>query len=1022
MTKFSGMAAMLLCVSFASAEITLEFPVEPLNTGATRLNAGSSLVFDFAVDGSGNVTVDATTASGDPLAIATVNGWDGVVGSVANESLFNSSFQLTASGYRLGSSNNISLDGYQGGQLGIYGRNASRIDGANYAETEELKWEITDGNPELQFTGWVYTSDNGIGDSIIADADSAITNFNLAGRLGTNTLPGITLDSGEFLSFMQPTNGSHGFGLAGFSFDLVGAPVPLQLTTGIVEVAFSNTLTNRLLDVPIRLDYSVDGSGIVSLDASTSSSDPEAIAVVDGWDGATALFTNPVVFNSTFSLTLDAITETGGGRVALAETAPGGLGIQGQNSSRIDGGGLATPNVETLRIATATGAARVGFKGVGWNNSANGVQMTASLGNHAATNAVGGVSGEWLLEGFTAASGETLALSTASAQGFALTGFSFELVVPEVQPRTNALPNIIVILADDLGYSDISHNPYSAPEVSTPNIDNLISNGVWFSDAYASGNICAPSRTGFLSGCYQHRIGVHHEGDVNASSFSATFPYFPQHLKQQFDGVEDYATQFVGKWHQGRDRTATVSVDGNNNGSFTEDEFDYGLAEEATLKYNPLKRGFDQVYGFVDLGGSSYWNYGRGFFDQLYRHEFEAPIDGIDDGDALETYMTTRFTEEACGFIETQAAADKPFFVYLSYNAVHTPMEAPSTPAGLSEGDPGWFPDAEYYNTNFPNMGQTPSYVYDNMSDADKQANRAILMAMLYHMDQGIGQVVDCLTTNGVLDNTIVVFWSDNGGSQASVAANDPLRERKHFNYEGGVRVPMTISWPDGLGAYHGTTVDAPVMSIDILPTALDAAEIEPINGFSALDGKSLLPLIRGEVDAVHDSLCWSEGVDTGEYSIRQGDWKLYIDQDVYELYHLRDDVGESNDLSLVHPERVRSMRQTFYAWMDEMTAVAGEAVDERLWSTVTPSGIPAEPAVIFQRVEAADGSFVVEYDEMAGWLTNRVFEATDSLTNGWAPVYPESLEQVDRFLDRSTFHAVFPATSSQQFFRVIAE
>lgn len=264
MTKFSGMAAMLLCVSFASAEITLEFPVEPLNTGATRLNAGSSLVFDFAVDGSGNVTVDATTASGDPLAIATVNGWDGVVGSVANESLFNSSFQLTASGYRLGSSNNISLDGYQGGQLGIYGRNASRIDGANYAETEELKWEITDGNPELQFTGWVYTSDNGIGDSIIADADSAITNFNLAGRLGTNTLPGITLDSGEFLSFMQPTNGSHGFGLAGFSFDLVGAPVPLQLTTGIVEVAFSNTLTNRLLDVPIRLDYSVDGSGIVS--------------------------------------------------------------------------------------------------------------------------------------------------------------------------------------------------------------------------------------------------------------------------------------------------------------------------------------------------------------------------------------------------------------------------------------------------------------------------------------------------------------------------------------------------------------------------------------------------------------------------------------------------------------------------------------------------------------------------------------------------------------------------------------
>jgi arylsulfatase A-like enzyme len=806
--------------------------------------------------------------------------------------------------------------------------------------------------------------------------------------------------------------------LAAYVSDIPGRPFGefssmLNVPTGVVELAFSNTLTNRLVGVPIQLDFTVDGDGLVSLDASTTSSDADAVSIVESWSGAVAWFTNSVTFNSSFSLTISAENESGSANVTLTEFDPGGLGVQGQNSSRIDGGGLATPNVETLCITPSCGAAEVVFQTLEWNNGINGSLMTASLDDAAATNTIG-TSGSWSLSGFSAASGEALELSTASANGCALTGLSFSLEVADVEPGTNALPNVVVILADDLGYSDISYNPYSAPEVSTPNIDGLIRSGVWFSDAYATGNICAPSRAGFLSGCYQQRIGVHDEGDVNAASFSYTYPYFPQHLKQQFDGIEDYACQFVGKWHQGRDRTASVSIDGNTNSVFTEFDYDYGTAAEQTMLYHPMKRGFDTCYGFINLGGQSYWNYEYGFFDDLWRFECDTPVDGVDDGDALETYLTTRFTEKACDFIETQSAADQPFFVYLSYNAVHTPMEAPASPDGLSEGDEGWYPDADWYDANYPDMGQTPSYVYDTMSDADKQANRAILMAMLYHMDQGIGQVLQTLEDQGVRDNTIVIFWSDNGGSQASVAANDPLRERKHFNYDGGVRVPMTLSWPDVLGAYSNTTVSAPVMSIDLLPTVLDAAGIEPLNGFDALDGKSLLPLIRGEVDSIHESLCWSEGGDTGEYAIRQGDWKLYIDEDVYELYNLRDDIGETNDLSALYPDRLRAMRQDFFAWMSEMTDDAGDDIDERLW-TLTPDG---STNAAIQAYSFSGGTLEIEYDETADSGTG--FETTGNLvSNVWKTVTPDSQIQLDRYLDQSTYRVEFTTDDPKKFFRI---
>ena len=722
-----------------AADVVLDFNVASNYTGTTRLNAGSSLVFDFTITGDGTVEMQASTSSGTQTVIDAVTNWNGGVGSVADASLFGQTFQLTASGFRDGSANSISLDGYQGGQLGVYGQNASRVDGATLSppHLEKMEWKLADGDLSIELVNWVYTSDNNTADVILSDANTSTTNWNLANRIGTNALDGFSLSGSELFGMTEPVAGSHGFGMAGLAFD----------------------------------------------------------------------------------------------------------------------------------------------------------------------------------------------------------------VIPPVPDRTNNLPNVVVILADDLGYSDISYNPYHGPEVSTPNIDQLIRGGVWFSDAYASGNICATSRAGFMAGCYQQRISVHHEVDVNSAGFVASEPFISEHLSQSNDGIQDYANSFIGKWHMGRDRSATVSVDGNNDGDFIDygtntdpiQADDYGDVDPATTVFHPMNRKFDEVYGFINLGGQSYWDYEMGFYEDYYRHNALTPVDGIDDGDAVETYLTTRFTDKACEFIEEQSAADKPFYVQLSYNAVHTPMEAPSSPAGLSEGDEGWFPDAAWFNANYPNMWKIPSYEYTAMTDADKQSNRAILMAMLYHMDEGIGRVVKTLKDSGEWENTIVVFWSDNGGSQASVAANDPLRERKHFNYEGGVRVPMCISWPGGLGAYSNTVVSAPIMSIDILPTVLDAAQIEPVKGFDALDGKSLLPLIRGETDSVHDALFWSEGGETGEYAVRSGDWKLYMDEDVFELYNLAGDIGETIDLAEQYPEKVRKLHHAYYDWIMEMTVACGDDPDDRMWVFETP-------------------------------------------------------------------------------------
>jgi len=275
---------------------------------------------------------------------------------------------------------------------------------------------------------------------------------------------------------------------------------------------------------------------------------------------------------------------------------------------------------------------------------------------------------------------------------------------------------LLLILTDDQGFADISYNPHHPPEVSTPNMDALAREGIFFTQAYITGNVCSPTRAGLMLGKYQQRVGVYTGGE-GGSGFSLDEKIFPKYLQEA-----GYVSGAFGKWHLG-----------------------------LTPAFNPVNRGFDEFYGFMGRGAHDYYNL-KDPEKPMYRNHEE-----IDD----TGYLTDRLTEEAVDFIERHKS--ETFFLYLAYNAVHAPKQAPAE-------------DIEKYDTGGP--------------------DRDILMAMLKHLDDGVGEVVKTLKEEGVWDNTLLFFLTDNGGSKAMHAVNTPLRAWKQWNYEGGIRTPWLMSWP----------------------------------------------------------------------------------------------------------------------------------------------------------------------------------------------------------------------------------
>jgi len=401
----------------------------------------------------------------------------------------------------------------------------------------------------------------------------------------------------------------------------------------------------------------------------------------------------------------------------------------------------------------------------------------------------------------------------------------------------NPPPNIVVIIADDLGYADVRFNPRHPKEVATPHLAALAQESVICRQGYVTGHVCSPTRAGLMTGRYQQRLGLYTGGEAG-SGLPLSETIFPQYL-----APAGYVSCQLGKWHLG-----------------------------PTPEWSPALRGFDEVFGFLGRGAHDYFQLDNPD-DPIYRGTRPVKERG---------YLTDRLGEEAVSFIERHKS--RPFFLYLAFNAVHAPLQAP--PEEIAKFDTG-------------------------------QPQRNTLLAMGKRMDDAIGNVVAALKSAGVWNNTLLFFLSDNGGPLAQSADNTPLRGGKHQDYEGGIRVPFLVCRPGQLSPGESQAV---VSSLDILPTALAAAGIAP-PADRPFDGINILPVLKGDQAAASRNMFWSSGGNEGWWAVRSGDWKLVGDRGRLSLFDLSRDVSEAHDLAPMRPDKVAELTALHDQWLSEMAA-----------------------------------------------------------------------------------------------------
>jgi len=420
-------------------------------------------------------------------------------------------------------------------------------------------------------------------------------------------------------------------------------------------------------------------------------------------------------------------------------------------------------------------------------------------------------------------------------------------------------PNIIVILADDMGYADAGFT--GSEEINTPNLDELAASGVIFTNGYCNHPFCAPSRAALLSGRYQQRFGF--EDNPAYDPFN---PYlgidpketlFPKRLQEV-----GYTTGGIGKWHLG-----------------------------AAPPFHPNNRGFDYFYGFLG-GGHDYFEIDTrkpvktAYFQPLIRNDREAGFEG---------YLTTALSKDAVQFIESNKG--KPFFLYLSYNAPHGPLQAPKEAI------------AKYSQI--------------------QEAKRRIYAAMVDVMDQGIGQVIQALDQNGLRDDTLVFFLSDNGGPQKmswsadfwNGSSNGALRGGKTNLYEGGIHVPFIASWPARIPAE--TAFDAPVIALDIARTAVECGGADALADLE-MEGVNLIPYVQGKQDGVpHETLFWRDR-DGTRWAVLTSEGKKYVQDKIGgepELFDLTNDISEKDNFVDREPELTSAMREQWDMWNEHNIA-----------------------------------------------------------------------------------------------------
>lgn len=410
-------------------------------------------------------------------------------------------------------------------------------------------------------------------------------------------------------------------------------------------------------------------------------------------------------------------------------------------------------------------------------------------------------------------------------------------------------PNILLIMADDLGYHDVGF--HGSKHIKTPHLDWLAENGCRFTDGHVAASVCSPSRAGMVTGRYQQRFGHEANCPPRPNGMDVNERTIGQALKEC-----GYRTALFGKWH---------------------------LGDEP--EHYPNARGFDEFWGLRE-GGRIYW------FDKKHNNDKPGDPHNIEhNGKQVEFkgHLTDELTDRAAEYIE--AESDKPFFIFLSYNAPHTPLQ--SKPEDMEA------------------LGTDDHYA-----------------GLVYGMDRGIGKVIETLKKTGKLDNTLIWFLSDNGGT-VKEASNYPLAAIKGTKFEGGHRVPFLLYWKDKIEP--GKVYDPMVSALDIYPTCVKAAG-GSLEQPRPLDGKDLLPYLTGKADGVpHEQLYWRK---LECAAMRDGSWKLIRVEGLDDhLFNLKDDIGEYKNLASKYPERLERMQQMLKGWeADKMQPIWKE---EKKWTKV---------------------------------------------------------------------------------------
>ncbi|PWU20707.1 MAG: arylsulfatase [Verrucomicrobia bacterium] len=508
-------------------------------------------------------------------------------------------------------------------------------------------------------------------------------------------------------------------------------------------------------------------------------------------------------------------------------------------------------------------------------------------------------------------------------------------------------PNIIILLVDDMGFSDIG---CYGSEIPTPNLDRLAAEGLRFTQFYNTGR-CCPTRAALLTGLYSHEAGVGHMTEDKGQ------PGYRGDLNEHCVTIADvlrgagYRTMMTGKWHVTR---------------FVHP------ASEAEKHNWPLQRGFDNYFGIIQ-GGANYFHpkpltMGNQILDELPKIEFHSAAAGAlphpaerDGSDGF--YTTDAFVDQAITFIDA-GEKQKPFFLYLAFNAPHFPLMAPQDEIAKFRGKYkiGWDKLREQRNARQKELGVVdaawalsprPPRVKAWESVTAEEQDRfdqimSIYAADVAHIDTAVGRLVAALQQRGMLDNTLLMFLSDNGGNAESgprgrmegqlpgsenstvycgqswaTLENTPFRRYKHFNHEGGIATPFIVHWPKGLQSRAGVPPapqfrTQPAHLVDLMATCVDVSGAKYPKEFQGrtilpMEGRSLLPAFADK-PIKRDALYWEH---EGNAAIRVDDWKLVRlgRTGAWELYNMKTDRTELHDLSAEQPDRAKALATKWDAW-----------------------------------------------------------------------------------------------------------